>query len=475
MIESETITNEYLLRLILFMNCTTYPFARTATASIEDLEEMELDCIACNPNSRKRVAFFCPTSSFKANFGTIPLELEKLGCEVIWFFGTIDSYLESRERNKWLIINDMIRRVRGLDAIITASVMDCLPDSCIHVLHDHLSFAHFDLEEHINSLMGFPRPELNNLETKRDVFKKISAFITFLPYYELVLTSSPNVTELTQKALSLMGYHSNKEQCLECSPLDYSFFDNIIDVTRYRKKITVFESGYAKLDIPIQTLSKVHHEKFIVYAPTPYDFSGNKETTLWNNAFTLKEFGVPLLISLCEAFQGYTIVFKPYKDESQILLQEVESIKKVYDNLVIDYCGSNYWTLYSKAQILISDFSSTAYTFALGLGRPVVFFSPNEDQLPPSVLNNNFCKHRRFIGEVSVSIVDVVNATQQMLNHYNSYCATVQNFRQKYLVNPGKASAVAAHAIMRKVSGLQLGNCNSMTFQKTMGHINVKN
>ena len=85
-------------------------------------------------------------SAFAANFGLIPYYLERNYCEVIWLYGMFQQRFLNSKKNKYLIINDMISQIYGIDAIITASVMDCIPKGIKKILVDHISFAPFDLE-----------------------------------------------------------------------------------------------------------------------------------------------------------------------------------------------------------------------------------------------------------------------------------------------------------------------------------------
>ena len=113
----------------------------------------------------------------------------------------------------------------------------------------------------------------------------------------------------------------------------------------------------------------------------------------------------------------------------------------------IDFCGSNYWELYSRAQVLISDFSSTAYSFALGVGKPVVFFSPNENQLSDELKNNSYCSYRESIGLVALDIEDVLISVKKIILDYHFFTVKTSTFQIQNLKNPGKSGYIAAQTI----------------------------
>jgi hypothetical protein len=444
----------FLLKLILIENSAATSLGSIRNMGIEDLEDAELRCLATRKTDRKRVAFFSPKAGLTGNFGDIPVELAKLGCEVVWLFGSPSDYLESKERNKWLVLNDMVRRISGIDAIVTSSVMDCLPDDCAHVLHDHLSYAHFDLDWTINELLTSPNRKTRKYESIREMNCELSAFVAFLPFYDLVLTSSNSVTDVTRRALQFVGY-GDGQVCSGKAPnrLELSNISHLVDIGKYRERVVVQQSGYCKLDIPARKYASVSPEKTIVYAPTPNDTSGNKEGALWNLAIGIGRDGPELVVELCERFPDFTIVFKPYKDELAEIVERYRQIASTRKNLVIDQCGSDYWDLYSRSKVLISDFSSTAYTFALGTGRPVVFFSPNENELPELLLSNTYCKDRESVGLVARSVDEVVGAISTIFSDYDHYLSRVSTFRSKNGMNAGEASFRAATAIAQMMEG----------------------
>jgi hypothetical protein len=416
--------------------------------ALGELEIYVLRLIANRSNSKKRVAFFCPNQGLESNFGDLPNELAIGGCDILWIYGNVSAYYNSIHQNKWLIINDMMKRVEGIDAIVTASVMDCLPDGTLRILHDHLSFAHFDMEENID-LLRQSGASSHVFTSIREIFNKYSAFLVFLPFYDLVLTSSTPVNELTIEALKLNGYAEQGE--LANPKKGGSFRGSIseyVNIKNYRQRISIRQTGYFKLDAPINKYRDTESEKLVVFAPTPNDISGNKDSPLWVSAKTVNAYAIRLLRALCQAFPDYKIVFKPYKDEIESVVKEINENLSGYDNFVVDYCGGNYWELYSKAKVMISDFSSTAYTFALGIGRPVIFFSPNEEDLPELIRGAAYCQNRDLVGRVAKSVDEVLESMHFIINNYDQYLSNLSNFQLRNLKNPGCSSRIGAEAIL---------------------------
>jgi len=438
-----------LLKEILIHRAGKNWLDRISSMQIEELEDLELLCISKRNGYLKRVAFFCPTPGLDGNFGELPFHLEAKGCEVLWLYGGVEAYLNSDNSNKWLVIRNMAEKLKGIDAIITANVMDCLPKNVLRILHDHLSFAHFDTENTLYRLINTPILHNKKYLSKHEIFHEFSAFLVFLPFYDLILTSSLPITRMTVEALKFSGFtdntYSSKNEIRNTLP--FSSFSHLVDIQDYRNNIYIKQTGYCKLDIPINKYNNQLPEKIIVFAPTPNDKSGNKGSELWLNAMTVNDYAVDLLKLLCSELQDYKIVFKPYLDELDHVISNIQDELSCYNNFEIDFCGSNYWELYSRAQVLISDFSSTAYSFALGVGKPVVFFSPNENQLSDELKNNSYCSYRESIGLVALDIEDVLISVKKIILDYSFFTANSSAFQIQNLKNPGKSGYIAAQTI----------------------------
>ena len=50
-----------------------------------------------------------------------------------------------------------------------------------------------------------------------------------------------------------------------------------------------------------------------------------------------------------KAFPDKQIVFKPYKDEANYLVSEIDEKCRKFPNYNFDQSGSDYWSLYSRS------------------------------------------------------------------------------------------------------------------------------
>ena len=465
---------------------TGIPFDQTVDIAV--LQLVTIATLNLRRTDASRIAFFAPEESFVGNFGEIPQLLEAMGNEVIWLFGQPDRFLDTSPKNGYFIMDDMIRPLKNIDVIVTATVMDCLPPTSKAVLIDHISFAPVEVESLIKSLDKGEIALPHEYQTKEEFFETFTAFIGYLPYYSLILTPSNSVSDISNRSLGLLGYektktnksqngpassitdntsrssvvdssydgshrdtldeHQQKKLLLTAKPnVNFSAALPFLSIENFKEKIVVAQSGYPKLDIPYKLHANSKPQGIIVYAPTPNDLTGNKQSEAWQKAITINDYGVDVMRALLSEFPDMTVVFKPYKRELPDLVRKIDIACKEQPNYRLDTSGSAYWDLYSKTNILVSDFSSTAYTFATGLQRPVAFFSPNEDELPSEIINGSYCQHRKTIGSVSKNCEELISDIKFLLSDYDHRCSIIEQFVVENFFTPGEASRAGAECI----------------------------
>ena len=396
-----------------------------------------------------------------------------MGHEVIWLLGQPHHFLDKVNKNCFFIMGDMMKNVRNIDVIVTATVMDCLPSSAKAVLVDHISFAPLEVELLVNDIYSGSRTLPSKYSSREEFFERYTAFMGFLPYYDLILTPSTSISLLANRVLEMTGYSqlSNNsflmrglnhikyffggKRPLSLGQLAKKSWGNLnllaiqpfINAQNFKGNITVAQTGYPKLDVPIKKFSNTKPDNTIVYAPTPNDLTGNKQSSIWSKAVTINEHGIDIMLCLLKNFPDKNIVFKPYKNELPDVVSAINDQCASFNNYRLDQSGSDYWELYSKADILISDFSSTAYTFALGLQRPVVFFSPHEHSLSPELMSGSYCASRDSVGLVANSIEQLAKMVAMIYRDYDLYCNKVSEFSSKHFFKAGQASLAASNCI----------------------------
>ena len=205
-----------------------------------------------------------------------------------------------------------------------------------------------------------------------------------------------------------------KETCQRLLKYNFLFLSSEIKIkavsemfrkNNFEKFPNLKEIGYPKIDY----LQKKYSEKLkmkknsIVIAPTL--FEGFPEFTILDY---LKDIIYELLNST-----SYSIILRPHpgnRNHTEVL----ELIKHFNNNTRFQYdSAENYIDTYAKSQILITDISGTAYTFAFLTLCPVIFFLPNND----AIKKNNYDKLNFFLNSTKIgSVVHNVKLISQEIN-----------------------------------------------------------
>lgn len=417
------------------------------SAIMAAMKDAVVDCIEHRARSMPgpSIAFVAPTRAFSGNFGNVAAELKALGCHVLQLYGYAGALRTRCGPDDFILFDDMIRGVRGVDAMVTASIMDCLPDGTRKILIDHLSFAKFDVDHYLDALWHGDIADDPSGDTGA-MFRTFSAYVSFFPLVDLHITPTDFIAGTVDSIARGLGYRDVGGEA--AAPARNASF-----VWRYLRGkpvpdvSTVVVGGYPKLDAVVSRARDVQAENIIVYAPTPNDKSGNKSGAEWADFISVNQFGEGVIQRLCAAFPDHRIVFKPHVDDFEDVIERVTRAGSAYPNFELSMAGSDYWDLYMRTRVLVSDFSSTAYTFAFGTGHPVAFFSPNEGRLGDRREQNAYCRYRREIGEIACDLDGLVRSVQRMIDQQDTYCERVAAFRERHFVNVGCASGQIAKDI----------------------------
>ena len=375
---------------------TGIPFDQAVDVAV--LQLVAIATLNLRRTDASRIAFFAPDESFVGNYGEIPQLLEAMGNEVIWLLANLIG-LDTAPKNSYFIMDDMIRHLKNIDVIVTATVMDCLPPTSKAVLIDHISFAPLEVESLIKSLDkgGVTLPQ--EYQSKEEFFETFHSIFGIFTYFNLIITPSNSVSDISNLSLGLLGYektktnksqsssassitdnesrsslvdsrqdgthrdtldeHQQKKLHLTAKPqVNFSAALPFLSIENFKEKIVVAQSGYPKLDAPYKLYANSNPQGIIVYAPTPNDLTGNKQSEAWQKAITINDYGVDVMQALLSGFPDMTVVFKPYKRELPDLVRKIDIACKEQPNYRMDTSGSAYWDLYSKTNILVSDFQA---------------------------------------------------------------------------------------------------------------------
>jgi hypothetical protein len=223
--------------------------------------------------------------------------------------------------------------------------------------------------------------------------------------------------------MAMTNKNLEKKLFLAFSKIHFIFLSSDIVIKDFMKRFNLFftktkfrtpkliNTGYLKLDHVRKKLNLISNKKdSILLAPTINIMM--KYLNISND-----------LIKIIESLLNETknkIIFRPHpldltKRGNINYVTNIVNKFKNYKNFSVDL-SSSYLKSYSKAKLLVTDFSGTAYTFAFSTLRPVIFYSKNEENLKKTKYKNLlYFRERRQIGYVSKSIPQFIN----LVNKFN--------------------------------------------------------
>ena len=267
--------------------------------------------------------------------------------------------------------------------------------------------------------------------------KRVNLFISSYVNY-VFLPQTKNIYICHDIADSpMVNLNLEKKIFLSLGKLHYIFLSSSTVVEYFRRKFLQFghnvndipaliNTGYLKLDKVMKELKKIKNTKsHILLAPTfsvqmkNYNMSGKLDIIIDNILHT-----------------GEKIIFRPHpldltprgkhKDIKKIVEKYKNNSNFFYDD------SYSYMDSYSKAKMLITDFSGTAYTFAYSTLRPVVFFSKNENKFSKTKIADLFYyKDRLSVGLVCQNIKQLLNSIAKINEKKDYNKNKIFNLRKK--------------------------------------------
>jgi len=312
------------------------------------------------------------------------------------------------------------------------------------VLLIHSKYSEYPLVKQKYSYLldfGFLRfiPFSNNFLSKIDLF--ISAYFVYVfppnsknIYISHDIADTPLVNKEIEKKIFL-SYFSKIHFIFLPTNTSAKYFLKKIQLFLVKKKLKtpkIINTGYLKLDQIRRKLDLINNKKdSILIAPT-----GNH---------MLKNFNISNnLINIIDSLLNKTknkIIFRPHpldltkKGNINYVIKIVNKFRG-YNNFTVDLSIS-YLKSYSKAKLLITDFSGTAYTFAFATLRPVIFCSRNEEKFKKTEYNNlAYFKDRLQIGYISKDVAHLtklINKSSLINKKMKNKIFSLRKKRIKYL------------------------------------------
>lgn len=190
--------------------------------------------------------------------------------------------------------------------------------------------------------------------------------------------------------------------------------------------------GYPKLSRQIaraQPLSprEIAGPPVVIYAPTYYN-EFNRSIA------SLERFGAEIIARLIDG--GYKVVFRPhplnFNNEGRAAIEAIVEKFRGEERFELDR-SSDYFGVYSRTDMMVTDLSGTGFTYAFIFGRPVLFFAHNaEAERTLKALRE---ERRSDIGGVVRSLDEIAPKVRSIVENYPSYRGKIEKFRDETIYN----------------------------------------
>lgn len=361
-------------------------------------------------NFTKIVSFIKTTLSLIKIF----LKIKKSNNKIIFFYFPVKAYYQNI-----IDISEHLKKNKKIDLFLIYN------NNSQEILKNNKNSYFLD----INYLKFIPFSKF--------LLKKVNLFISSYVNY-VFLPESKNIYICHDIADSpMVNANQEKKLFLSLAKLHYIFLPSSNVVEYFRNKFLQFghnvndipeliNTGYLKLDKVMKELRRIKNTKnHILLAPTfsrqmkSYNMSSKLDVII-NNILKKGEKVIfrphPLDLTLKGNFKKIKKIVEKYENNSNFF----------YDN------SHSYMDSYSRAKMLITDFSGTAYTFAYSTLRPVIFFSKNENKFAKTkIVDLFYYKDRALVGLVSQNINQLLNSIAKINKRKEYNKNKIFNLRKK--------------------------------------------
>lgn len=230
-----------------------------------------------------------------------------------------------------------------------------------------------------------------------------------------------------------------KQLFLRIGALDFIFCSSEISKNYLRKNIDKFKknsktkiinTGYIKLDHNLKKIKKSKPTNTILIAPG-YSLNYQK----YNIYSSIEKIITRILDNT-----NQKLIFRPHPLDLTIkgdlllinkIIDKYKNNKKFIVNLAPSYLKE-----FQKSDILITDLTSTAYTYAFSTLKPVIFFSKKEHLIAGNVnFNHKFFTDRTKVGSIVSNVDNIIDKIKFLNNKKKYYHKKIKTLRLKRIEN----------------------------------------
>ena len=334
---------------------------------------------------RPTVAIYFPSAAYREHAGQLAPRLRERGLNAFTLVGTVcDDRYEAGDQ-VFYGGHNLVDRMDFVDLFLVPTLMYGLPERSRKLLLVHDIY---------DSPVGDPAE-----------FRKL------LLEFDACALPSRFVVELFKGIVSLPDPEAHRSKPLHLIP-----------------------AGYLKLDrLMAHFETRRREEKTIIYAPTVTGLD-------FQDVISLPQHGGAIIDAVLSGLPDYRLIFRPHPHSLPTeVVRELAARFSPHPRFELDESASFYMDNYSRAALMITDISGTAYTYSFATQRPVVFFSPNEAEVQRRYGALQYVEDRGKVGRVIENVADLTGAIQQLLEDRDSIRGRIQSYRNSVIFNVGQA------------------------------------
>ena len=348
---------------------------------------------------KSAVAIYFPSAAYREHAGHLARRLREHGLNAFTLVGTVcDDRYEAAEQ-VFYGGHNLIEQMDFVDLFVVPTLMRGLPERSRKLLLVHDIY---------DSPVG-DQAEFRNLLAEFDACALPSRFVIEL-FKNIVSTADP--------------------------------------AARRSKPLQLIPAGYLKLDRLIEHFeTRRRKEKTIIYAPTVTGLD-------FQDVISLPGHGEAIIDAVLSGLPDYRLIFRPHPHTLQTeAVRELAARFGAHPRFELDESASFYMDNYSRAALMITDISGTAYTYSFATQRPVVFFSPNEAEVQRRYAALKYVEDRGKVGRVVERVADLPGAIRQLLADRGSIRARVHHYRNRVIFNVGQAEECLVRSVEHLLRG----------------------
>ncbi len=247
-----------------------------------------------------------------------------------------------------------------------------------------------------------------------------------------------------------------------------ALFKNLC-ITHNLRDVVLIPAGYPKLDSAMANYSEMSdvEKPVLLYAPTPFSyFSDITDAKSHSILDAVKIFNYLLINN-----NKLRIVFRPYPDDLKNI-QDIHSatVKEAFFKL-LDMCehhprirlddAPTHKQSFQEASVLLTDLSSTAYSFAFTALKPTIVYNNASSEEKWS--KTSYLRDRDKIGRICINPRQVLTAFTELSASKSTTTKEIYKLRDEQLYNLGSSIVYLTNCINHIVKGTRLSDWWSLS------------